>query len=111
MLIGVAGFVAIFFGFVVTKVMRLRDLPPAQTAEAIVGQDGVAVAGGVDPRGGVVRVNAEEWRAVSPGGLIPPGQKVHVTKLDGLVLTVEPVPAEHVPASEASPGEEGGNSA
>jgi membrane-bound serine protease (ClpP class) len=106
-LISVAAFVALFFGFVVAKAMRLRDLPPAESAQAIVGQEGVAIATGVDRRGGVVRVNAEEWRAVAPGGTIPPGQKVQVTKLDGLVLTVEPVPTEHVPAGDASPGEEG----
>jgi membrane-bound serine protease (ClpP class) len=110
-LVAVAGFVALFFGFVVAKAMRLRDLPAAATAQAIVGGEGVAIGGGVDRRGGIVRVNAEEWRAVTPGGAIAPGQKVQVTRLDGLVLTVEPLPIEHVPASDASPAEEGGNSA
>jgi membrane-bound serine protease (ClpP class) len=110
-LAAVAGFVALFFGFVVAKAMGLRDLPAAATAQAIVGGEGVAIGGGVDRRGGIVRVNAEEWRAVTPGGAIAPGQKVQVTRLDGLVLTVEPLPIEHVPASDASPAEEGGSSA
>jgi membrane-bound serine protease (ClpP class) len=110
-LVGVAAFVVLFFGFVVVKVRNLRNVPPVPTsAQAVVGQEGVAIGNGVDRRGGIVRVNAEEWRAVFPGGEIPPGQRVRVTRLDGLVLTVEPVPTEHVPASEASPGKEGGSS-
>jgi membrane-bound ClpP family serine protease len=55
----------------------------------------------------VVRVAAEEWRAVSPAGPLSPGTRVRVTRLDGLVLTVEPLTVEHTPAAPA-PATEGG---
>ncbi len=111
LLAGVAVVMALFFGVVVAKVLRMRDLPPVQGLGAIVGHDGLVIGSGVDERGGMVRVNAEEWGAVAPGGLIPGGREIRVTGLDGLVLTVEPVDDEHVPASGgAAPAEEGGTS-
>jgi membrane-bound ClpP family serine protease len=55
-------------------------------------------------------VDAEEWHAVSSGGRIPGGARVRVTRLDGLVLTVEPVESEHAPVpAPPMPGVEGGN--
>lgn len=111
LLAAVAAVMASFFGFVVAKVLKMRDLPPVQGLGAIVGHDGLAIGSGVDERGGIVRVNSEEWRAIAPGGLIPGGDEVRVTGLDGLVLTVEPLDGEHVPAGgNAAPAEEGGAS-
>jgi membrane-bound serine protease (ClpP class) len=104
----VAGFAALFFGFVVAKAMQIRHLPPPRGRERIIGEEGVAIAGGVDPRGGQVRVDAEAWRAIAPGGPIAPGAKVRVTALDGLVLTVEPVSNEHAQAGGVASAEEGG---
>lgn len=97
-LLPTAALMAGFFGFVVAKVLRMRDLPPVQGPEAIVGKEGVVVGVGVDPRGGVVRVAAEEWKAVAPGGPLSPGARIRVASLDGLVLTVEPLVSEHAPA-------------
>ncbi len=94
-LVVVAAFAALFFGFVVAKAMQIRRMPPPRGPERIVGQDGMAIAEGVNRRGGQVRVDAEAWRAVSPRGPIPPGAKVRVTAVDGLVLTVEPLADEH----------------
>ena len=109
-LVGVAAFAMVFFGFVVAKVKKLRDVPPVPTsAQAVVGQQGVALGSGVDRRTGIVRVSAEEWRAVSPGGAIAPGQRIVVTKRDGLVLTVEPIATEHAPAASMPPAEGGGS--
>lgn len=111
LLAAVAAVMATFFGFVVAKVLKMRDLPPVQGLGAIVGHPGLAIGSGVDERGGIVRVNSEEWRAIAPGGLIPGGDEVRVTGLDGLVLTVEPLDGEHVPAGgNAAPAEEGGAS-
>ena len=111
LLAAVAAVMASFFGFVVAKVLKMRDLPPVQGLGAIVGHDGLAIGSGVDERGGIVRVNSEEWRAIAPGGLIPGGDEIRVTGLDGLVLTVEPLDGEHVPAGgNAAPAEEGGAS-
>jgi len=89
----VAAVVALFFGFVVTKARSLRSMPPPLGPEAILGHEGVALAAGLDPSG-VVRVDAEEWRAVARAGNIPGGAWVRVTGIDGLVLTVEPLERE-----------------
>jgi membrane-bound serine protease (ClpP class) len=96
-----------FFGFVVAKALAMRHLPPAQGAEAIVGREGVALAGGLSPEG-VVRVAAEEWKATVDSGSVPEGAKIRVTRLDGLVLTVEPLEPEHAPTGGAAPVQ-GGN--
>ncbi len=106
-IVPVAAFMALFFGFVVAKALTMRHLPPAQGPEAVVGREGVVLAGGLDPEG-VVRVAAEEWKATSASGSIPEGSKIRVTRLDGLVLTVEPVPSEHASTGDALPAR-GGN--
>lgn len=93
----VAAFIGLFFGVVVAKVLKMRELPPAQGPGAVVGLEGVAVGSGVTSRGGIVRVAAEEWQAVSPSGDVGPGERVRVTQLDGLTLTVEPIGSAHVP--------------
>jgi membrane-bound serine protease (ClpP class) len=107
-IVPVAGFMALFFGFVVAKALAMRHLPPAQGPQAVVGRDGVVLGNGLDPDG-VVRVAAEEWKATSTTGPVPPGTKVRVTKLDGLVLTVEPLESEHASAGGVSPARGGGS--
>jgi membrane-bound serine protease (ClpP class) len=106
-IVPVAAFMALFFGFVVAKALAMRHLPPAQGPEAVVGREGVVLAGGLDPEG-VVRVAAEEWKARSASGFIPEGSRIRVTRLDGLVLTVEPLGSEHAPTGGALPAR-GGN--
>ena len=106
MIVPVAVCMALFFGFVVQRALAMRHLPPAQGAEAVVGREGVVLGDGLDPDG-VVRVAAEEWRAIAPYPL-PPGAKVRVTKLDGLVLTVEPLDLEHAQTGGVAPAQ-GGN--
>ncbi|HEY6566148.1 MAG TPA: nodulation protein NfeD [Actinomycetota bacterium] len=104
----VAAGVGLFFALVVTKVMRMRHMPPAQGAESVIGREGVAIAGGLHPDG-VVRVASEEWRAItSDGRPIAGGTPVRVTKLEGLVLTVDAITGEREPAGIA-PTEEGRN--
>jgi membrane-bound serine protease (ClpP class) len=104
----VAAAVGLFFAVVVTKVLRMRHMPPAQGAESVIGREGVAIAGGLHPDG-VVRVASEEWRAITGDGRpIAGGTPVKVTKLEGLVLTVDAIPAGHEPAG-TSPAEEGRN--
>lgn len=100
----VAAVVALFFGFVVTKVLAMRHLPPAQGPESVIGREGVVLGAGLHP-GGVVRVAAEEWKAVSGSGPIPGGTRIIVTALDGLVLTVEAADAEHAPTGGAPPAQ------
>jgi membrane-bound serine protease (ClpP class) len=96
--------VGLFFGVAVSKALALRHIPPVpHGADAVIGRDGVVIGGGLGPTG-VVRVAAEEWRATSSAGPIRGGTRVRVTSLDGLVLTVEPIPDEHVPASAPTEG-------
>jgi membrane-bound serine protease (ClpP class) len=95
----------LFFGLVVAKVLRMRHMPAAQGAEAIVGQQGIALGGGLHPDG-IVRVASEEWRAVTADGAsIPPGTRVNVVSLDGLVLTVDVATDEREPAGTAAADE------
>jgi membrane-bound ClpP family serine protease len=102
----VAAVMALFFGFVVSKALAMRHLPPAQGPEAIVGREGVVLGSGLDLEG-VVRVAAEEWKAVTAGGPIPAGSRIRVTRIDGLVLTVEPREPEHAPTGGAAPARGG----
>lgn len=104
-IIAVAAFVALFSGVVVSKALRLRNLPPPEGPRAVVGKDGVVIGSGVTADGGVVRVAAEEWRAVAPHGPLAAGTQIRVTSLDGLVLTVEPIDHEHIPSGV--PADEG----
>jgi membrane-bound serine protease (ClpP class) len=106
-IVPVAIVMALFFGVVVAKALAMRHLPPAQGPGAVVGRDGVVLAGGLDPEG-VVRVAAEEWRARSDAGPLQEGSRIRVTKLDGLVLTVEPLHPEHASTGGAAPAQ-GGN--
>jgi membrane-bound serine protease (ClpP class) len=106
-IVPVAAFMALFFGFVVAKVLSMRYLPPAAGPQAVVGREGVVLTGGLHP-GGVVRVAAEEWMARSEGSFILEGSQIRVTRLDGLVLTVEPLEPEHAPTGGAVPAR-GGN--
>jgi len=106
-LIGVAAFAALFFGVVVAAALKVRHQPSAWN-RTVIGREGVALAAGVGPKGGIVRVDSEEWRAVAPSGSIEGGARVRVTSLDGLVLTVEPSNGEHVGATDHPSTAEGG---
>ena len=107
-LLATAAFVAVFFAIVLRKVLKVRRMPPAQGVEAIVGQQGVAIGAGLNPEG-IVRVSSEEWRAISAdGSRIPAGAPVLVTRIDGLVLTVERDRVEHGSAAVGA-AEEGRN--
>lgn len=106
-LIGVAAFAALFFGVVVAAALKVRHQPSAWN-RTVIGHEGVALAAGIGPKGGIVRVDSEEWRAVAPSGTIEGGARVRVTSLDGLVLTVEPSNGEHAGTTDHSSTPEGG---
>ena len=108
-LVVVAILAGLFFGLVVVKGIAIRKRPPAQL-RPILGADGVAIAP-IGPNAGLVRVAAEEWQAISVGDRIREGTPIHVTSIDGLVLTVEPITDEHAPAGQRAPASEGGDQA
>ena len=103
-LIAVGGLVALFFGVAVSKLLAIRHVPPVpHGADALIGKEGVVLGSGMGPEG-VVRVGSEEWRAVSPAGPLRGDTKIRVTGLTGLMLTVEPIIDEPVPASVPAEG-------
>jgi membrane-bound serine protease (ClpP class) len=97
-IVPVAIVVGLFFGLVVSRVLRMRHMPAPLGVQAVVGKEGVVLGSGINRTGGVVRVASEEWRAVAPEGPLEGGRKIRVTALDGLVLTVEPIETEQHPA-------------
>jgi len=71
----------------VTLALKARRRPVVSGREDMIGAPGEALA--AFEREGWVRVRGESWQAVSAAPLAP-GQKVRVTGMDGLVLSVEP---------------------
>jgi membrane-bound serine protease (ClpP class) len=107
-LVGVAVCAGLFFGFVVAAAIKMRNAPSIRTRN-IVGQEGVALASGVGPGGGIVRVNAEEWKAVAPRGWIDGGARIRVTASQRLLLTVEPIEHAHPQVAPTATAGEGGS--
>ena len=107
----VAGMVALFFGFVVAKMMTIRTMPPPQGLERLIGREGEVIGAGLSPDG-IVRVAAEEWGATSTVGPLHPGTRVRVASVRGLRLTVEPVAQteEASATTETSPSSSRGGS-
>lgn len=104
-LVVVAAAVGLFFAVVLRKVLSVRRMAPAQGIETIVGRGGVAIGAGLNPEG-IVRVSSEEWRATSAdGSAIQAGAPVRVTRLDGLVLTVERDEPQHEAAASPAADE------
>jgi membrane-bound serine protease (ClpP class) len=71
----------------VTFALKARRQPVVSGREDMIGAPGEALA--AFEREGWVRVRGESWQAVSSAPLAP-GQKVRVTGMEGLVLSVEP---------------------
>ena len=74
----VAVLVGLFFGLVVVKARKLREMP-ARRARGDRGSGGDRAWAPDSTRNGVVRVNAEQWQAVSTGGRIPAGTRVRAS--------------------------------
>lgn len=83
--------VALFFAFVVTAVVRIRDKPAVTGTPAMVGTVGVARTD-LDPRG-MVFIAGELWQAQSDAP-VGKGEHVAVVAVDGLALRVTPVGSE-----------------
>ena len=84
------GAMAGLMAWAVSAGVRAMMKPSVTGPEGMIGRLAVArsvlgPAGGPD---GQVQVDGEIWRAVADGGAIPAGEKVRVTAVDGLTLTV-----------------------
>lgn len=69
-------------------VVRARRQPPAMRDAALLNETAVAVTG-LDPKGTVL-VRGEYWTAESKSP-VASGQRVRITAVNGLILSVEPV--------------------
>lgn len=89
----------LYYGFALTVAVRSRERITS-TQRGLVGLVG-ETRGPLDPEGPVY-VKGTLWRGRTVGGAIPPGARVRVRGLDGLVLRVEPEPEAPVePSPEA----------
>jgi len=83
---GVAAASAGFLIFVVGMLLRARKRPVVSGREQMIGASGEAL-GDFDGEGWA-RVQGEHWKVRAPGA-VRRGQKLRVTGMEGLVLTVE----------------------
>ncbi|GIU99839.1 MAG: serine protease [Actinomycetota bacterium] len=86
----------LYYGFALTVALRSRDRITS-TQKGLVGLVG-ETRGLLDPEGPVY-VKGTLWRGRSQAGPIPPGTRIRVRGLDGLVLRVEPEPEAPVEPS------------
>jgi len=89
-LIGVTAAGMVLFSLVVLRaILAAARLPARSGAQRLVGLSGTALSD-LAPAG-QVRVDLQEWSAVSVRGTIPAGAPVRVTGITGVRLEVEPV--------------------
>ena len=77
---------AIFFFTVIRALIRMRRMPAYVGTQAMIGAKAIA-RGDLDPEG-FVFVRGERWKAVAVDGPIANGDRVEVTGVRGLTLTV-----------------------
>ncbi len=95
----------LYYGFALTVAVRSRERITS-TQKGLVGLVG-ETRGLLDPEGPVF-VKGTLWRGRTVGAPIPPGIRVRVRGLDGLVLRVEPEPEAPIePSPEALSGPSG----
>jgi len=82
---GLAAGMGAFFLFVVTSIIRVRRMPAVVTT-TLVGRQAVARSP-LDPSG-MVFLDGEYWSATVEEGSVEPGERVVVTGMHGLRLTV-----------------------
>jgi membrane-bound serine protease (ClpP class) len=95
--LAIAGTIALFMAFAVTKIVQARRRKPVTGQDELVGQVGV-VRKALDPTG-FVFVHGELWQAHCEDGPVAAGEQVLVEGIDdGLVLRVRPLEAA-IPAT------------
>jgi membrane-bound serine protease (ClpP class) len=85
LLIGVSATLALMMGFIVVKIVQVRQRPVEVGVHSVVGAEGVV------RRDGLVFVNGELWRARTENGEpLRSGERVQVEGVEGLELRVRP---------------------
>jgi len=91
--------VFLYFGFGLTVAQQARERI-VTTQRGLVGLQG-ETRGPLDPEGPVY-VKGTLWRGRALDGPIPPGTRIRVRRVDGLILRVEPEPGD--PGADPGPG-------
>jgi membrane-bound serine protease (ClpP class) len=86
LVIGLAATLATFVIFVFANILRIRHLPAQVGVETLIGKAAVARSS-LNPKG-YVFVEGEYWSAEAEAGEITEGERVVITGMDGLKLTV-----------------------
>ena len=77
---------------VAMKYLHRGEEERKSNADALEGREGVVIEEVQPQRSGYVKVDGDEWRAVSAdGSLIKRGEKVRIVKMESIVATVERV--------------------
>lgn len=64
----------------------------ASNVDALIGRQGVVIESITENDYGYVKVDGDEWRAVSLAQIaIPVGSKVEIVSMDSLIVTVKPI--------------------
>lgn len=88
-IVAVVGALAVVMLFLGRLALASQRRAPVTGADGLVGELGTSL-GALGPGAtGQIRVHGEIWRAVSPSAVVP-GQRVVVTGVHGLTLSVEP---------------------
>jgi membrane-bound serine protease (ClpP class) len=83
---------AAFFIFVVGAGLRAQRLPSRSGLATMIGRKGEALSD-IGPDGGRVRLDGEDWRAISAAP-IRKGEAAEIVSMKGLLLTVKPINPE-----------------
>ena len=84
------GQVVCFAVFSILSIFAVR--PVVSNADALEGREGEVIEDIQPQRSGYVKVDGDEWRAVTAdGSFIKIGERVRIVKMDSIVATVERV--------------------
>jgi membrane-bound serine protease (ClpP class) len=89
---GWAAVIGIFFLMVMSTILRMRRMPATTGAQALIGRAAVARSP-LEPSGQVF-LQGERWLATSENGPVQVGERVIVTGVRGLRLSVRRAPSE-----------------
>jgi len=78
--------IAVFFAFILTRVIRAHHRQAATGREELIGKTAVAKVA-LEPEGTVL-FKGERWTAISEKGRVKPGEEVIIRGIDGLILRV-----------------------
>ena len=98
---GWAAVIGIFFLMIMSAILRMRRMPATTGSQSLIGRTAVARSP-LEPSGQVF-LQGERWLATSEEGPVRVGEKVIVTSVRGLRLTVKRAPSE----GEAEPPADG----